>query len=253
MNQFEIGSSQWQGKRAYQQDSLRAQYLPGGGVFAVLADGMGGAKGGEVASLAAVDAVFDAFDAECEDLSTHLLELVGKANNAIAKEIKSHPDLDGMGTTLLIVLVQDLTLYWVSVGDSPLYLYGDEDIAQINLDESYGGHLDRRAQRGEITHAEAKGDTRRHQLMNVLMGQKSLTIEDCQDEGIALSPGDVVILASDGLQTLPEEFIRQHLLDDSLTADELNHNLLTNVVKCDRPNQDNVSLISIRVLDEENS
>ncbi|NVK10552.1 MAG: serine/threonine-protein phosphatase [Gammaproteobacteria bacterium] len=253
MNQFEIGSSQWQGKRAYQQDSLRAQYLPEGGVFAVLADGMGGAKGGEVASLAAVDAVFDAFDTEYADLSTHLLELVGKANNAIAREIRANPDLDGMGTTLVIVLIRDQTLHWVSVGDSPVYLFGDQEISQINLDESYGGHLDRRAQRGEITHAEAKADTRRHQLMNVLMGQQSLTIEDCQDEGISLNPGDIVILASDGIQTLSEEVICQHLLDDSLTADELNHNLLSNVVKCDRPNQDNVSLICIRVLDEENS
>jgi len=253
MFEFELACSQWQGKRAYQQDTLRAHYYPDGSVLAVLADGMGGAKGGEVASLAAVNAVFEAYTSDNSDIEAQLLQLAGKANNAVAKKVKQSPDLKGMGTTLLVVVIREDQLYWLSIGDSPLYHVSNDKIDRINLDESYGGHLDRLAECGRISTAEALSDKRRHQLMNVLMGHASLTVEDCNDEGFSLDSGDVIVLASDGLQTLTDDEIKQEINAQNRTAEEINHELLTLVSKRAKPKQDNVSLVCIRVKNEDKS
>ncbi|RMA78924.1 PP2C family protein-serine/threonine phosphatase [Umboniibacter marinipuniceus] len=248
MLEFDVGVSQWQGRRAYQQDSVTAQYLANDRLLAVVCDGMGGTVGGEVAASAALDAIVSRFDPHADDLSAQWLQLAGAANNALAKAIKADEALASMGTTLVSLFIDKQGLRWLSVGDSPLWLFRDGELQRLNIDESYGGFLDREAAAGHISWEEARSNTKRHQLMNVLQGKKSLVVNDIADEAVVLQSNDVLLLASDGIQTLSDGHIahvmREHLGE---SANSITEQLMRAVHRENHPKQDNVSIALIKV------
>ena len=245
---FDVGVSQWQGRRAYQQDCITAQHLADGKLLAVVCDGMGGTVGGEVAASAALEAIVSRFDPLNTDLSAHWLELAGAANNALARAIRADETLASMGTTLVSVLADQQGVRWLSIGDSPLWLFRKGELIRLNLDESYGGHLDREARSASITWDEAQANPKRHQLMNVLQGKKSLTVNDISDDPIVLRDDDVLLLASDGIQTLSDGHIA-HMICEQMTepANVITEQLMRAVHKENHPKQDNVSIALIKV------
>lgn len=223
---------------------MAAKRLKDGGLVAILADGMGGAAGGEIASSLAVQSVVANLDPFAEDIETELYSQIGAANNAIAKAVRQDESLSGMGTTLVICSIVDSMLRWISVGDSPLYLVRDEKCRRLNLDESYGGHLDRLAEAKEISVEEAKSSRRRHQLMNVVMGDGEITVNDCEADGFKLENNDVLLLASDGLQTVADEQLAEIVEEEKKGgAKHLANQLMDAVAQVDLPNQDNSSVI----------
>lgn len=245
---FDVGVSQWQGRRAYQQDCITAQHLPDGKLLAVVCDGMGGTVGGEVAASAALEAIVSRFDPLSEDLSAHWLQLAGAANNALARAIRADNKLASMGTTLVSLLAGEQGVRWLSIGDSPLWLFREGVLSRLNVDESYGGYLDREARAGNISREEAQSNTKRHQLMNVLQGKKSLTVNDIADHPIMLRNDDILLLASDGIQTLNDahiaEMIREQMTEP---ASIITEQLMRAVHKENHPKQDNVSIALIKV------
>lgn len=245
---FDVGVSQWQGRRAYQQDCITAQHLADGKLLAVVCDGMGGTVGGEVAASAALETVVNRFDSLSDDLSTHWLQLAGAANNALARAIKADDTLASMGTTLVSLLADEQGVRWLSIGDSPLWLFRKGELRRINIDESYGGYLDREARRGSISWDEAQSNTKRHQLMNVLQGKKSLTVNDIADQPIKLRNDDVLLLASDGIQTLNDDRIAQVIRAQiAEPASVITEQLMRAVHRENHPKQDNVSIALIKV------
>jgi protein phosphatase len=245
---FDVGVSQWQGRRAYQQDCITAQHLADGKLLAVVCDGMGGTVGGEVAASAALETVVNRFDSLSDDLSTHWLQLAGAANNALARAIKADDTLASMGTTLVSLLADEQGVRWLSIGDSPLWLFRKGELRRINIDESYGGYLDREARRGNISWEEAQSNAKRHQLMNVLQGKKSLTVNDIADQPIKLLNDDVLLLASDGIQTLNDDRIAQVIRAQiAEPASVITEQLMRAVHRENHPKQDNVSIALIKV------
>ncbi|WP_298633762.1 protein phosphatase 2C domain-containing protein [uncultured Umboniibacter sp.] len=245
---FDVGVSQWQGRRAYQQDCITAQHLADGKLLAVVCDGMGGTVGGEVAAAAALEALVSRFDPLSNDRAMHWLQLAGAANNALARAIKTDDTLTSMGTTLVSLLADEQGISWLSIGDSPLWLFRNGELIRLNVDESYGGHLDRAARAGIISWEEAKSNAKRHQLMNVLQGKKSLTVNDVADNPLALRGDDVLLLASDGIQTLSDGHIA-HLIREQMRepATVITERLMRAVHKENHPKQDNVSIALIKV------
>jgi hypothetical protein len=75
-----------------------------------------------------------------------------------------------MSTTMLGVLVMPQSMQWISVGDSPLFLFRDGELNRINDDHSLSPLIDARAERGEITKEEAENHPGRHTLQAVLLG-----------------------------------------------------------------------------------
>ena len=200
-------------RRSHNEDSIASD--PGLGV-AVLADGMGGYRAGEVASAIAVNMVMD----EVRDglrqfrpgetcnpsgLSQQKLLLksaIDKANATIHQTAKSQPQCRGMGTTIVSVLFYDDRITVAHVGDSRLYRLRNDEFEQITVDHSL---LQELVDKGFYTPEQARESLNKN-LVTRAVGIDSDVEADIQDE--AVEPGDLYLLCSDGLT--------DHVLDEEI-------------------------------------
>ncbi len=198
-----VGSATAVGRvRNHNEDGLIADDKLG--IFAV-ADGMGGHRGGEVASKTALDALRKALKSGAE-----VADAVRAANRAVYdRSIKSN-DLQGMGTTLTVgMLDQSGRGKLAHVGDSRAYLIRDGDFNRITTDHSLMAEL---IAAGELTEAQAEVDPRRSMITRAL--GLDLTVEvDVQD--LELRAGDRVLFCSDGLTTM----MRDPAIADALSQE----------------------------------
>lgn len=192
------------GARETQEDEIgfidsRALDPRGPHPVAIVADGMGGHAGGEVASRIAVRAFVEAYADEGR-VADRLRAALDRANEAIGRAIDTDRALDGMGTTLVAAALTSEGLEWISVGDSRLCLYRDGRLRQLNADHSMAPVI---AAMREVDPAAADG-MKAHELRSALVGRTIAKI-DVSTAPERLKPGDLVLLASDGLDTLDDE------------------------------------------------
>ena len=262
---FDHASRATKGARNYQEDTALlwsgrevqpsgqpAHAANGDAVVAVLADGMGGHAGGALASRMACESFLKAYTG-CEGGANteRLVEALAAANEAIAKTVDANPMLAGMGSTLVGVTFGADGIEWVSVGDSPLLLYRRGEIALLNEDHSLAPELDRLAAAGTISEDEARRDPRRHMLRSAVTGD-DIDLVDVSQRPLKVEPGDYIILASDGLQTLePAEIERivAAYADDGATA--VANALIRAVEALKDPHQDNATVVAVRLVPQQ--
>lgn len=244
------------GQRSSQEDAIICDFAEGASMgFVVLADGMGGHAAGEVASGIVAEQTFCALRAIKrsgripQDLGILLRQIVMWSNGVLADRISKTPEINGMGTTVLAATVRNATLHWISVGDSPLYLFRDGVLRQLNQDHSLAPQIDLLVASGLMDAEEGRNHPDRNMLMSVMSGREIFKI-DCPAAPIALYPGDIVIAASDGLQTLDHaqlEFLllRNHKEPSSIIVSRL----LAAVAAVGDPEQDNTTFSVIRMAD----
>lgn len=175
------------------------------GRLLVVADGMGGHVGGQVASGIAVDAVRDAFlNGESDDLTEILVKGFATAQRLILERTAKSPELKGMGTTCTAAIVHRGQLTYGHIGDSRLYLIRKGQPAQITDDHSLVNKL---VKNGSITPEQAAVHEDRNVLTAALGMPSEKMAADFSDRPIPLEVGDGVVLASDGLHGLvnPDE------------------------------------------------
>ena len=209
---YDVATSLWHGARPYQEDTLLADFH--GGMdrgFAILADGMGGHAAGDLASrLVVIDAVshlkFLMHDGEAleKNLQAELSSAIDAANDVLKDRGADDRRLQGMGATFLATVLFEDRLYWASVGDSPLYLWREGSLRQLNEDHSMAPSIDQMVKNGELTETEGAAHPDRNALTSVLMG-RNVKSRDIPTTATVLDPGDVLIQASDGLQYLENE------------------------------------------------
>jgi len=252
--EFDIASDQIDGARDYQEDAYMVNQL---GVsdngdlcsLVIMADGMGGHAAGNVASNMVVATFNKTFQGSfpASDVADVLTDALNRSNEQIRASVKETPALRGMGCTMVSAYVQDSDLYWVSVGDSHLYLIRDRELIKQNADHSYGAYLDMMKEQGmEI---EEQAGMSRNMLMSAMTGEEISSI-DVSETPIKLRPGDRVIVASDGLDTLGAGAIIQYS-SWSATAKECVYALLKAVEDANKINQDNTTLIVVDVKERE--
>ncbi len=244
---FEFATRAAQGARSYQEDTAEV-HAAGGGVVAVLADGMGGHVGGARASGLACKFFLHAFARSAEAVPARLAEALELANAAIAAGTAEDRKLRGMGCTLVGIALQPHPdrIEWVSVGDSPLYLVRRSGaIVRLNEDHSLAPEIDRLAEAGRISWEEARAHPQRHVLRSALTGTE-IDMVDRSPQPLALQPGDIVVLASDGIHTLAEADIAR-LAAAAATPDAAAESLLAAVETAGDPYQDNTTVIVVRV------
>lgn len=202
--QFDIFASSIVGARDNQEDSFScSRYNGGQEALVIVADGMGGHEGGEIASTLAVRAFTEHFDKYTQGPIPKRLEIaLIMANQALAERIRQDLELDGMGTTLLAVYTDISRVYWASVGDSPLILVRDAMALRLNEDHSTAPIIERQVLAGKITRKQADCHPDRGALLSCLSGLYSPDMIDCPAGPYALRSGDCIIVASDGLLTL---------------------------------------------------
>ncbi len=210
-----------------------------GGRLLIVADGMGGHRGGATASRLAGETVKAQYlGSETADIPTALRESLTRANARIFAEAQSNPDLRGMGTTTSALAVRNGRGWLAHVGDSRIYLVREDTIEQLTDDHSLVATMVRE---GLLTSQEAETHPRR----NVLQRSMGVTEEvEVDIRGpIELREGDTFILCSDGLHGLVKEPEMKELA--RLPLEEAADELLKRAL--DRGAPDNVTLIVARV------
>jgi len=218
------------------------------GIMAVVADGMGGHTSGEQASELALESFIDAFHRGSEPtLRERFKAAVLAANDAIANELKVSPELDGMGTTFLATAMTSKGLEWVSVGDSPLYLWREKTLKRLNEDHSFRPVLHEMIKSGELT-AEAMAKHPFRNLLRAALTGAEIEMMDQSGEPLALKAGDVIIAATDGIQTLKDEAIAAVISKSPQeNASGIAAKLLQAVLEAKHPKQDNTTVAVIKV------
>lgn len=237
-----LGEATSQGDRDYLEDVCRAIEIGNDEWLLMLADGMGGHVGGEVAATTAVEAFAEHFssNAQAENLEEAFLHALEFANEAIARRQVEEPQLEGMGCTLVAALVIERRVYWISVGDSPMWIVGPERMRRINADHSMGALLDQLLANGKITQEDAhEGD--RNVLRSALDGGEIKHI-DVSVNGEEIFENERLLIASDGLQTLNEEEI-QSIAGKEGDARQHAQELIDEALALSKPNQDNIAVL----------
>jgi PPM family protein phosphatase len=222
--------AQDRGSRPYQEDSWALRTLSDGALLAVVADGMGGHAGGAIASQLVVASVVDAVER-----GGSLAEGLQASNEAVRRGSETKPELDGMGSTLIAVIVKSDEVRWISVGDSPLYLVSSGSLIRLNEDHSMAPQVDALLARGILTAEEAAAHPARHTLREAIMGAPLQLI----DQGTRrIGTGDHLLLCSDGIQTLDAGVITR-------SASKEVRELIRAVLAVGVPHQDNVTVIKL--------
>ena len=257
---FRYAARAMQGARDTQEDACKFASPNGNGtvpldrrvapreqlLLAVLADGMGGHAGGAEASAVACDAFIAAYQSGTGAARARLAGALDTSNRAISAALKRDRSLAGMGCTLIGAAFTDEGLNWVSVGDSPLLLFRDGRLYQLNEDHSLAPVLDRLARMGEMSAAEAESHPRRHFLRAALTGA-TIELVDLSASVLPLRPGDLILLASDGIEVLSHAEIADMLaLHDGEAPEQLAEVILAAVEAKADANQDNVTVMAVR-------
>jgi len=248
-----MSSAHNKGRRDYQEDMvLTGTKAKSRLSVCVLADGMGGHHDGGTASDIASRAVMRKLLAEltmdhsAKDIHDLLFNCAHEANKKIAQHIKENAIQAEMGTTLVAIAIRERKLHWVSIGDSPLYLFRNGTLTQINEDHSMAPQIDELVQMGIITKDSAENHLDRNRLTSALMGHEINRI-DLPDMPIDLFPKDILVISSDGLQFLPDAKIETILKQNAnASAAAITKALMNNVLALNDPGQDNIGICSIR-------
>jgi len=217
------------------------------GLLLVLADGMGGHAGGSLASRLVVESFVDEFCSVRGDISNRLKTSLEASEHRIREEIVRRKGLfSEMGSTIVAVVWTAGRLHWLSVGDSGLYLYRNRQVSRLNEDHSMAPVLEERVARGEITRKQAAEDPERNMLRSAISADARGPY-DLRQLPFELRAGDVVLAASDGLETLDATALSAELEHNAgQSAEEIVVALLAAVSEVNHPKQDNVTVAVIR-------
>ncbi len=250
------------GSRSHQEDygqfeQLDAPASPCRDLVYALADGMGGLAGGEIASRVAVRAFLHALRETPGDLTVpkSLLHAMQEADQALGRRKQCEPpELASMGCTLSCVRVQGKHLYYLSVGDSRIYLIRNNRLYQLNNIHNHREDMRRKAAEEGLDWESISRSplmvSQGSRITSYLCGSGVPQV-DCPDEPLKLQTGDCILVASDGILSLPLREVALALRTDSVadrTAARDVSRLLDRVLDRKARHQDNVSVGLIRLI-----
>lgn len=203
--------------RDHNEDSVTIVKNGSGEVLMAVADGMGGHKGGEIASSIAITHIGKRFiDTSSvgnkEDAINFLKEIVSEANMLLYKYTEDNPESNGMGTTIVMALLTKEFLLFGNIGDSSGFVIKDKKIYKITNDHTLVNLL---VKSGEITLEEAKDHPRKNVLMRALGANISVEMDVFDVERDV----SAILLCSDGLTNMLDEEQIEKVLDSDMDID----------------------------------
>lgn len=202
------------------------------GVLVIVADGMGGHVAGEVASRIAINA------AASSDLGA--VERVEAGNRAIREEVARDPGLEGMGTTMTLLKVDNDVATIGHIGDSRAYLLRDGEFLRLTEDHTVAAEY---VAQGQITPEEAARVPQRHMLLRTLGLTRFVSVDEIE---VDLNPGDRILLCSDGLtEMVSDEDVSKTLAEG--TPDDVVWELVE--LANDAGGVDNISVVVVDALE----
>ena len=189
--------------RTHNEDSVTIVKNINDEILLAVADGMGGHKGGEIASSIAINNVAKRFSeissvGDKEDAITWIKDIVREANASIYKYTAEHPESQGMGTTLVLAILTHNFLLFGNIGDSSGYVIKNKKLHKITNDHTLVNLL---VKSGELTEEAAKDHPRKNVLMKALGATTTVEVDIFDVE----TDVDGILLCSDGLTNMLED------------------------------------------------
>lgn len=245
-------------KRAVNQDAFVIKEYSRSALLAVVCDGMGGTLGGKEAAEIASHVFGVEFD-RCmapalragrtprpNDIAKSLQKSVAAANAAVLDYAGKHPDLRGMGTTLLALFAYGHELYYANVGDSRLYLAAGRTLRRMTKDHSYIQYLIDTQQITEREAARAKG----RNLITRAVGTEEHVTADLYHHTLPVGVETTLLLCSDGLYNMiPEKTILRTLTGTSMIRAESVESRAKRLIDTANKNggTDNVTAVLVKI------
>ncbi|MEO9175720.1 MAG: Stp1/IreP family PP2C-type Ser/Thr phosphatase [Gaiellales bacterium] len=205
----------------------------------VVADGMGGARAGEVASRLAIDTFLELRPLPDETGAQRLRRTILESNRRVLERSQSDPTAAGMGSTVTAALLEGDRVVLGHVGDSRAYLLRDDVLQQLSHDHSLVAELERA---GRLTHEEAAVHPQRSVITRALGATDEL---DVDTSVVAVREGDVLLLCSDGLSGLIGDDAIAGLIGGGGRLDEAVRRLVR--AANDAGGDDNVTAVAFRI------
>ena len=226
--------------RQQNQDAYAARLLEDGRVIALVCDGMGGARAGNVASTMAVELFMEEFLKSSPDdpVEERMGHAASTANQAVFHRSVHDADCAGMGTTMVAVLACGQEAVILNEGDSRCYHINTEGIVLVTRDHSLVEDL---VERGELTREQARTHPHKN-LITRALGAEPVLMADCFRQPLA--EGDYLLLCSDGLSNVVNE---QEMLYEVIHGggeEECCHRLLE--IALSRGAPDNVTVVLVK-------
>ena len=201
--------------RSSNQDSYAAGELPGSVAWAVVCDGMGGVAGGNYASSTAVNLISKRISSSYRpgmsgtSIKNMLTSAIVAANISVYDMGQADSDLTGMGTTVVVAIIADESVYIAHVGDSRAYILSNGNLTQLTKDHSFVQEM---VDSGKLTADEAKEDPRKNLITRALGVNDDIRVDFCQE---FISENEVLILCTDGLTNYVEPQEIYELTEDN--------------------------------------
>ena len=200
--------------RQQNQDAYAIRELEDGRGLAVVCDGMGGARAGNVASSMAVELFMRKLEEQGQpgdDPQKWLKTAAAHANDGVFQKAVEDPDCTGMGTTLVAALAGNGKAVLLNEGDSRAYHINEDGITRLTRDHSV---VEDMVARGDITPEEARTHPRKNLITRALGSEERIRADLYEKE---LQPGDFLLLCSDGLSNIVTD---QELLYEAIHGGE---------------------------------
>lgn len=233
--------------RDHNEDSVTIVKNDSGEILLAVADGMGGHKGGEIASSIAITHIGKRFLESSsvgtkEDAINFLKEIVSEANMLLYKYTEENPESEGMGTTLVMALLTKKFLLYGNIGDSSGYAIKKGKMHKITNDHTLVNLL---VKSGELTEEAAKNHPRKNVLMRALGANMTVEMDVFDVERDV----EGIFLCSDGLTNMLEDEQINLVLNSDLSIDEKLQKLINKANN--RGGTDNISVAYLKKEDNE--
>lgn len=191
------------GDRGEQQDSAGYEMKSNSAIVTVC-DGMGGFEGGKLASSLAVEKLLKIYSENylCENTHTMLIDAVGILDKTVRDLKNELGEWLKAGSTLASVVINEQGLFWLSVGDSRIYIVRDNNLYQVTVDHIYSLKLKKDLAAGTISKDEYNEKIANGEALISFLGIGGLPMCDCNETAFKTLSGDRIIIMSDGLYKL---------------------------------------------------
>jgi protein phosphatase len=247
---FEIAVLSDIGDREEQQDSFGYSLKADSGIIAVC-DGMGGHQGGKTASSFAVQFMLKEFEEQLDGVDP--IDFFVETAKLIDEKIHNTKFDNGLrmnaGTTIVTTIIDNQDLYWLSVGDSRVYIKRNDEFIQVTFDQTYKLALSERLANGTITQDVFDREIKNGAALISYLGVGDLKILDYNNSPFKLQKGDIILLMSDGLYKLVSDEEIKSLIDNFNNIQDIlfalktkaEHNAKNNISK------DNITISIVKI------
>lgn len=243
---YRLQARSYIGGRCEQQDHAYA-FLSDHAAFAVLCDGMGGTTDGKLASSSAISVMKSSFhdfyrQGNKSEIPRFLYHSMNTADEQVFSSLKGSPG----GTTMVAAYLSNGYLYWLSVGDSRLYILRSHEFLQATRDHNYYMRLREMLENDTIAPQVYNQESTKGEALISYIGIGGVSLFDLTQQGMEVYPKDLILLSTDGLYRIVPEPILKEIITSELSLSEKADRLAHMVENCDHPELlDNTTFIII--------